>query len=60
MEALKELVNEFEKKTVEHALWVHGGRITLTAKYLGITRKNLWQKIKKYEIVSRRTGKGTK
>ena len=45
-----ELVAEFEKNVIVNALSEHNGNVTQTAKTLGMHRKSLQRKMKKYEI----------
>lgn len=47
---LKEAKHRFEKEFIKKALRVNKGNITHTAQKIGIPRKNLQQKIKKYDI----------
>jgi len=47
---LGEIIAECEKKTISETLSNCGNAIGKTAKTLGISRKTLWQKIKKYGI----------
>ncbi len=48
--SLKQAVIEAEIKAIRSALVRHGGLITKAAQSLGISRKNLWEKMKRYEI----------
>jgi two-component system, NtrC family, response regulator HydG len=43
-------LEEVEKSTVEKALMLSRGNLTLAAKELGITRKTLYSKIQKYDL----------
>ncbi|MES9948357.1 MAG: sigma-54 dependent transcriptional regulator [Candidatus Thiodiazotropha sp.] len=47
---LKETIEEAERKSIARALAENKGKINLTADSLGISRKNLWEKMKRYEI----------
>jgi two-component system NtrC family response regulator len=47
---LKEAKHRFEKEFIKRALRANNGNITHTAREIGIPRKNLQQKIKKYDI----------
>jgi len=51
-ESLAEFVHACERRYIEQALATNGWRIKETAAVLGITRKNLWEKMRKYEIES--------
>ncbi len=42
-----------EKRYVEQALAAHGWRVGETADYLGISRKTLWEKMRKHDIADR-------
>jgi len=44
---LKEAVSEYEKKYIEKVVDYAGGRKTLAAQILGLSRKALWEKLKK-------------
>jgi len=44
---LKEAVNEYEKRYIEKVVDYAGGHKTLAAKMLGLSRKVLWEKLKK-------------
>ncbi|HBG08358.1 MAG: sigma-54-dependent Fis family transcriptional regulator [Geobacteraceae bacterium GWC2_58_44] len=44
---LREAVNEFEKRYIEKVVDYAGGHKTLAAKMLGLSRKVLWEKLKK-------------
>jgi len=48
--SLREAKHCFEKEFIEKALRANNGNITHTAQEIGIPRKNLQQKIKKYDI----------
>jgi DNA-binding NtrC family response regulator len=39
-----------EKRYIEHCLATHGGRISETAQALGISRKALWEKMKRLDV----------
>jgi DNA-binding NtrC family response regulator len=39
-----------ERAFIALALHEHGGRIVETAKSLGISRKNLWEKMRKHQL----------
>ncbi|HED13578.1 MAG TPA: sigma-54-dependent Fis family transcriptional regulator [Gammaproteobacteria bacterium] len=47
---LKGQLQEHEKRVILHALDVHQWRIVETAEHLGISRKNLWEKMRRYTI----------
>ncbi|MEW8683638.1 MAG: sigma-54 dependent transcriptional regulator [Candidatus Thiodiazotropha endolucinida] len=47
---LKESIEEAERKSITRALVDNNGKINQTADSLGISRKNLWEKMKRYEI----------
>ncbi len=47
---LKESMEEFEKKFLLEKLQSHQWRIAETASCLGISRKSLWEKMKRYDI----------
>ncbi|MBU1979872.1 MAG: sigma-54 dependent transcriptional regulator [Gammaproteobacteria bacterium] len=49
-ESLNEFLHACERKYIEDRLSANGGRIAETAAALGISRKNLWEKMKKLEI----------
>jgi DNA-binding NtrC family response regulator len=48
--SLKEAKHRFEREFIKKALRTNKGNITHTAQTIGIPRKNLQQKIKKYDI----------
>ena len=50
MGLLNEYIQVCEKKYIEDRLSANGGRIAETAASLGISRKNLWEKMKKLNI----------
>jgi len=50
IESLNEYLHACEKKFIQDILRSHGGHIFETATALGISRKNLWEKMKKLEI----------
>ncbi|MCW4320808.1 MAG: hypothetical protein N0C89_17675 [Candidatus Thiodiazotropha endolucinida] len=43
-------MEEAERKSITRALAENKGKINQTADSLGISRKNLWEKMKRYEI----------
>ena len=47
---LRQTIEEAERQAINHALAENGGRINQAADYLGISRKNLWEKMKRYGI----------
>lgn len=47
---LKESIEEAEQKAINSALEENDSKINLAAKHLGISRKNLWEKMKRYGI----------
>ncbi len=49
---LKTHLQECERRRIREALEAHQGRIAETAESLGISRKNLWEKMRKYKIQS--------
>jgi len=50
--SLRDAVEDAEKEAIHAALEHTGGRKAEAAKVLGISRKNLWEKMKAYEIES--------
>jgi len=50
-ESLKEAVEQFEAEFIAAALRRHQNRKGQTAQTLGISRKSLWQKIQKHDLV---------
>lgn len=49
-EPLDDIVDDYEKKIIEDTLYLYAGRITETAEHLGIPRKKLYLKMKKYNL----------
>ena len=47
---LNQYLRGCEKRYIEHCLDTHGGRISETAEALGISRKALWEKMKRLEV----------
>lgn len=47
---LHELVDDFEKRVIEDALFLHAGRVNEAAKYLQVPRKKLYLRMKKHQI----------
>ena len=47
---LKESIEQAEQKAINTALAENESKINLAAKHLGISRKNLWEKMKRYGI----------
>ncbi|MGG1688178.1 sigma-54 interaction domain-containing protein, partial [Pseudalkalibacillus sp. NRS-1564] len=47
---LSQLVDEFERKTIQQTLEHYGGNKTATAKALGVSLRNLYYKMEKHEI----------
>jgi two-component system phosphoglycerate transport system response regulator PgtA len=47
---LDSIVDDYEKKVIEDALYLFAGRLTETAEHLGIPRKKLYLKMKKYNL----------
>lgn len=47
---LDELVDDFEKRVIEDALFLHSGRISESAAYLQVPRKKLYLRMKKHNI----------
>lgn len=47
---LKESMEQYEKSLLQETLEFHEWRIVETASSLGISRKSLWEKMKRYEI----------
>jgi two-component system response regulator AtoC len=47
---LKQSIEDAERQAINHALAENGSRINQAADYLGISRKNLWEKMKRYGI----------
>jgi len=52
--SLSQAVDAYEKELLVSVLRAMGDKRELTAKFLGISRKNLWQKLIKYGLQSRR------
>lgn len=50
VESLNKYLHACEKKHIEASLRAYSGHITETATALGISRKNLWEKMKKFNI----------
>lgn len=50
VESLNEYLHACERKYIENSLRTNGGHIAETAAALGISRKNLWEKMKKLQI----------
>lgn len=48
---LKEAMGQYEKRLLQEALDYHVWRIAETSESLGISRKSLWEKMKRYNIV---------
>ncbi len=48
--SLKEAMEHYEERLLRETLEHHEWRIAETAESLGISRKNLWEKMKRYEI----------
>ncbi len=48
--SLRKAVKEAEIRTIRAALAQHGGAISKTAGFLGVSRKNLWEKMRRYGI----------
>jgi DNA-binding NtrC family response regulator len=47
---LKKTIEEAERQAISNALAENEGRVAQAADYLGISRKNLWEKMKRYGI----------
>jgi two-component system response regulator AtoC len=47
---LKQTIEEAERQAIISTLAEKGGKISLVANHLGISRKNLWEKMKRYGI----------
>ncbi|MGL5769857.1 MAG: helix-turn-helix domain-containing protein, partial [Plesiomonas shigelloides] len=47
---LDEMLNDYERKLLEDALFIFSGKITETANHLGIPRKKLYLKMKKHNL----------
>ena len=47
---LAEMLNEYEKKCIQKTLNMFDGNKSNTAQALGISRKNLWEKVKKHNL----------
>ena len=47
---LRESIEEAEQKAINNALAKNDSKISLAADHLGISRKNLWEKMKRYGI----------
>ena len=52
-ERLSEYMRQCERDHIRRALARHAGQISATAQSLGISRKNLWEKMRKLEISNR-------
>ena len=52
IDSLNDYLQACERKYIEEALAIHNRRIGDTAASLGISRKNLWQKMKKLQITA--------
>jgi DNA-binding NtrC family response regulator len=50
LESLSVYIQDCERKYIENCLRINDGHIARTAAQLGISRKNLWEKMKKLEI----------
>jgi len=48
--SLHDAVHDFERQYIQRAMNITGGKRTATAKMLGISRKNLWEKLRHYDI----------
>jgi DNA-binding NtrC family response regulator len=55
-ETLNAYLRSCEREFIQRVLEDHGWRVTETASELGISRKNLWEKMRKLEIQARRGG----
>jgi DNA-binding NtrC family response regulator len=51
-EDLKSYLEQCERRLIEQTLEMHGWRIAESAAALGISRKNLWEKIRKFDLRS--------
>lgn len=49
---LPQLVEQYEEKMIRQILQKHGGNKTLTAKFLGLSVRNLYYKLEKYNIAN--------
>ena len=50
---LREVIRECERSYIQQSLQRCHGKIAQTAAYLGISRKNLWEKMKRLQIAAR-------
>ena len=53
--SLAQRVEEFEKKVIEETLEKHDGNKTMTAKVLGLSVRNLYYKLEKYNFANSNT-----
>ncbi|MDD5175077.1 MAG: sigma-54 dependent transcriptional regulator [Sterolibacterium sp.] len=49
-ETLAEHLNNFERQYISRVLAAHNGHVTHAAETLGISRKNMWERMKRYGI----------
>ncbi len=49
---LGKALREFEREYLQNALKLHGGNKGRTAEALGISRKNLWEKLRRHDLVA--------
>ncbi|NHW59301.1 sigma-54-dependent Fis family transcriptional regulator, partial [Escherichia coli] len=47
---LDNLVDEYERRLIEDALYLFAGRVSDVADYLGIPRKKLYLRMKKHDL----------
>ncbi|UEQ26979.1 helix-turn-helix domain-containing protein [Proteus mirabilis] len=47
---LDNLVDDYERRLIEDALYLFAGRVSDVADYLGIPRKKLYLRMKKHEL----------
>ena len=52
-QTLTEHLNSYERQYLVRVLAAHNGHVTRTAETLGISRKNMWEKMKRYAIPRR-------
>lgn len=55
---LKEALGHYEKAYIEQALALSGGRRQEAASRLGISRKNLWEKMQRYDLLGEDVSEG--
>ncbi|MFZ6814022.1 sigma-54-dependent transcriptional regulator [Undibacterium sp. Rencai35W] len=53
VDSLPKRLDEYESSLIQHALQAHDGNVALAAEQLGIPKKTLYDKIKKYQLAVR-------